>query len=158
MGDAEIAKHLIESNEYMTLATADASGKPWVSTVFFTYDKHFNLYWVSAKDAQHSRNVKVRPQVGIVIFGPVPMADGLDGVYFDAEVAELEAEDELEEAITVLHTRPQVSKFTVHTRADVSSPAAWRIYRAAPQEISKRTISIDTVTGQAITVRTLIQL
>ncbi|HVQ43940.1 MAG TPA: pyridoxamine 5'-phosphate oxidase family protein [Candidatus Saccharimonadia bacterium] len=152
MNDAEKAKRLIETNVHMTLATADADGKPWASTLFFAPDKDFNLYWVSAKAARHSSNVRARSQVGIVIFGQEPPTNS-GGVYFDAEAVELESPADIDIAIAALHTRPQPDKFTIGSPAEVTGEASWRIYRAAPKEISLRADGVDTSSGQAITVR-----
>ena len=85
---ARKARRLIEATPYLTLATADASGKPWSSPVYFAYDEAFTLYWVSFSETVHSANIRIRPQVGISILGQPPDHEG-DGVYFDALAAEL---------------------------------------------------------------------
>ena len=43
------ARRLIEATPHLTLATADASGKPWSNPVYFAHDQAFTLYWVSFK-------------------------------------------------------------------------------------------------------------
>ena len=141
----------------MTIATADVNGKPWVSTVGFSYDERFNLYWVSHKDHLHSRNVKARPQVGIVIFGPIP-PDDMDGIYFDAEATELQDESDIKKGMEIMTKSEKSDKFIIHSIADVSGKACWRIYRATPKEITKRASAVDTSTGQAITVREPVDL
>ena len=75
------ARRLIEATPHLTLATADASGKPWSCPVYFAHDQAFTLYWVSFRQAVHSANIRVRPQVGISILGEPPDHEG-DGVYF----------------------------------------------------------------------------
>ena len=85
---ARKARRLIEDTPYLTLATADASGKPWSCPVYFAYDEAFTLYWVSFSETVHAANIRVRPQVGISILGQPPDHEG-DGVYFDALAAEL---------------------------------------------------------------------
>jgi nitroimidazol reductase NimA-like FMN-containing flavoprotein (pyridoxamine 5'-phosphate oxidase superfamily) len=52
----------------MTLGTADADGRPWVSPVFFAADGYRDLYWISSPAADHSRNLAVRPELSIVVF------------------------------------------------------------------------------------------
>jgi Pyridoxamine 5'-phosphate oxidase len=65
----DIAKTIIDSNLYMTLGTADESGRPWVSPVYFASCDHYrDFYWVSSPDATHSRNLAQRPALSIVIF------------------------------------------------------------------------------------------
>lgn len=150
MNSAQKAKYIIENNIFMVIATADSSGKPWVSPVGFTFDDKYNLYWVSYKNALHSKNIKSRPEVAITIFGQMP-DKAFDGVYIDAKAVELEDKDEIEFAIKVFAKRPQSSKFTTTSVADVVGDAAWRMYQAIPVEISKR--ADDVANGQAITVR-----
>jgi Pyridoxamine 5'-phosphate oxidase len=60
---ASVARDIIDSNAYMTLATADENGRPWASPVWYA---HF--YWVSSPEARHSRNLAARSEVGVVIF------------------------------------------------------------------------------------------
>lgn len=141
----------------MTIATADASGKPWISPVFFVHDQLFTLYWVSFTEALHSVNIRSRPQVAISILGRPPDHEG-DGVYIDAEAVELNNVDEVERAIQVLHTRQQESKFMVNSPADVLGDAGWRIYRAIPKEIYKRSDASEIVRGQHITIRVKVTL
>jgi uncharacterized protein YhbP (UPF0306 family) len=141
----------------MTIASADATGKPWASPVVFGYDENCNLYWVSAKDARHSRNIAARPQVGIVIVGP--LFDGsIDGIYFDAEAHELKSKADIGKAIFVLAQRKQEPKFTVKVIEDVAGEAAWRIYEAVPSEITKRSDTGKLVNGQYVATREHVQL
>jgi pyridoxamine 5'-phosphate oxidase-like protein len=59
-----IARTIIDGNRYMTLGTADESGVPWVSPVWYAPAGYRELIWVSSPEARHSRNVATRPQVG----------------------------------------------------------------------------------------------
>ncbi len=150
MNYVQKVKYLIENNEHMTIATADSSGKPWVSPVFFMHDDKYNLYWVSSKDALHSRNIRARAEIAIVVFGQLPH-NGVDGVYVDAIASELRSEMEIKIAIKILAKRPQPTKFTIQSTADVTGDTIWRVYKAKPVAISKRADA--TIKGQAITIR-----
>jgi nitroimidazol reductase NimA-like FMN-containing flavoprotein (pyridoxamine 5'-phosphate oxidase superfamily) len=59
---------LIEASRYLVLATADAAGRPWSSPVYFAHIGLTEFFWVSSPDVTHSRNIAVRPEVGIVVF------------------------------------------------------------------------------------------
>ena len=86
---ATVAREIIDANRYMTLATADAGGRPWASPVWYAHQGYTDLYWVSRPEARHSRNLAVRPEVGIVIFdSTVPEGDG-QAVYVEALAEEL---------------------------------------------------------------------
>lgn len=155
MDATQAVKYLVEHSKHMVIATAGASGKPWISPVGFTYDDAYNLYWVSYKGALHSQNIANRPEVAIVIFGPLP-SGAFDGVYIDATASELKDEAELQAAIACFARRPQPDKFTTKSSADVTGEAAWRMYKAVPIKISKR--SDASIGGQAITTREPIEL
>lgn len=156
MNSAEKAKYIIENNNFMVISTADASGKPWVSPVGFVYDDDYNLYWVSYKDALHSNNIKNRTEIAIVIFGQMPEGD-FDGVYIDATAIELDDESELLLGTDLFKARrPQSSRFETKSSRDVTDDAPWRMYKATPIEISKR--SDDIANGQAITVREVVEI
>ena len=63
-----LARTIIDSNMYMVLGTADESGQPWVSPVYYASVGYKEFYWVSSPEVKHSRNIAMRPQVSIVIF------------------------------------------------------------------------------------------
>jgi nitroimidazol reductase NimA-like FMN-containing flavoprotein (pyridoxamine 5'-phosphate oxidase superfamily) len=131
------AKQIIADNIYMTVATASPDGKPWISPVFFAYDLHYNLLWVSYKDSLHSKLIRQNPRVAIVIFDSrAPEGDG-DAVYIEAQVAELENLDEIQSAIGTLGKRVTKDEFRVNSVDDVTKAAAWRIYKASPTAVSK---------------------
>lgn len=50
------------------LATADASGKPHAATVYFTFDQVLNLYFVTKRGTQKSRNLAANPRAAIAVF------------------------------------------------------------------------------------------
>ena len=49
----KLAKEIIEQNQYVTLATSDNAGNPWVSPVVYAYDKDCNFYFVSIPNSKH---------------------------------------------------------------------------------------------------------
>ncbi len=72
-----IAKAITDANSYMVIGTADESGVPWVSPVWFAPEDYKEFFWVSSPEARHSRNIAARPQVAIVIFdSQVPAGSG----------------------------------------------------------------------------------
>lgn len=50
------------------LATSTKEGKPYAATVYLTYDQQFNLYFVTKKDTQKSRNLQTNNQAAIAIY------------------------------------------------------------------------------------------
>lgn len=50
------------------LATSSKEGKPYAATVYLTYDQQFNIYFVTKKDTQKSRNLEKNNQAAIAIY------------------------------------------------------------------------------------------
>jgi nitroimidazol reductase NimA-like FMN-containing flavoprotein (pyridoxamine 5'-phosphate oxidase superfamily) len=130
---AALARAIIDANSYMTLGTADGSGLPWVSPVWYARAGYREFLWVSDPQAQHSRNLATRPQVSIVIFdSTTPIGTG-QGVYMSALADELTG-DELDRAIEIFSARSQAQGAAEWTREDVLAPARHRLYRATVSE------------------------
>ena len=153
MNQADKARAVIDNNNHMTIATINADGKPWITPVFYVHDDHFSLYWVSYKESKHSKNIQSNPDVAISIYGSVPPDNEIDAVYIEAEATQLEDEADVLPAIAVLAGRIQEEKYMIKFPKDVMGEAAWRIYRATPKVVSKRTENRKTINGQYITTR-----
>jgi nitroimidazol reductase NimA-like FMN-containing flavoprotein (pyridoxamine 5'-phosphate oxidase superfamily) len=132
---AELARRLVESNSYLTLATADADGRPWASPVWYAAASHTELLWVSSPDARHSRNLRERPEVAIVIFDSRAELGEAQAVYMAGSAEELTG-GELERSIEVFSRRSQESGAPAWTLEDVVAPASLRLYRARATETS----------------------
>jgi nitroimidazol reductase NimA-like FMN-containing flavoprotein (pyridoxamine 5'-phosphate oxidase superfamily) len=127
---AATAREIIDGSMYMVLGTADESGRPWVSPVYFAARAYSDFYWVSLPDAQHSRNLAGRPEVSIVVFDSgVPIGTG-QGVYMSARAEEL-AGEELERGIAVFARRNEEHGGRPWSADDVRPPAPHRLYRAS---------------------------
>src|SRR5262245_30216405 len=117
----------------MTLGTADESGRPWVSPVWFAHSGYHEFFWVSAPGAQHSRNLEARPEVSIVIFDSQVSPSDAEAVYVSAR-AEVLADHELEPGITVFSEKSVSDGLPAYSREDVQDPARLRLYRAVASE------------------------
>lgn len=128
-----IAKAIIGSNSYMAIGTANESGAPWVSPVWFAPEDYREFFWVSSPEARHSRNIATRPQVAIVIFdSQVPAGSG-QAVYMEAAAEEVTGED-LDRGLGVFARRSKAQALRIWTREDVVPPARHRLYRATATE------------------------
>jgi len=122
------ARALMDANLYVTLGTADAHGTPWTSPVCFATADYAELFWMSRRDAQHSRNIATRPQVAMVIFdSTVPTYHGR-AAYLSGTAIELAGRD-LDGGIEVFTGDPRRGLSTL-TLEDVSTPSEYRLYRA----------------------------
>jgi hypothetical protein len=126
-----VARAILDANHYMTLGTADADGRPWVSPVFFAAAAGYReLYWISSPEATHSRNLATRPQLSIVVFdSQAPVGTG-QAVYMAATAAELSGA-ELERGLQVYPGEAGL-RAGARTMApeDVLAPSLYRLYRA----------------------------
>jgi nitroimidazol reductase NimA-like FMN-containing flavoprotein (pyridoxamine 5'-phosphate oxidase superfamily) len=101
-----MARDIIESNRYMVLGTADEAGVPWVAPVWFAQSDYRRFIWVSSPDRTHSRNVRARPDVSIVIFDSQVAVGSAKAVYMSARAEELSGA-ELEGDIAVFDAAGQ---------------------------------------------------
>lgn len=124
-----IAKRIIEANVYMTLATADAGGQPWVSPVWFAHEDFTRLAWVSKPDARHSQNIAARREVAVVIFDSTVGPGGAEAVYADARAEQVEGA-EVERWIDVFNRRSEALGWPSWSVEDVREPARLRLYLA----------------------------
>jgi hypothetical protein len=124
-----MARRIVEANMYMTIATANAEGRPWVSPVWFAPGSQSEFLWVSAPEARHSRNIVLRLEVAIVIFDSTVPVGAAEALYLDA-VAEQLSGDGLDRAIATYSRRSQACGARAWEPADVLPPAAFRLYRA----------------------------
>ena len=127
---ATLARETIDANQYMTLATADADGRPWASPVWFAHESYARFLWVSKPEARHSRNLATRPRAGIVIFDSTVRMGGARAVYLEAEV-ELLDEDEAGRDIGVFSRRSEEFGGPEWTVEEIRPPAPLRLYRAS---------------------------
>lgn len=125
-----IARSIVETNRFMTLATADEGGLPWASPVWYAPAGCRELFWVSSPEARHSRNLAQRPQLAIVIFDS-HQPGGWKALYMSAVAEEL---PDVDEGIDIFSRRSVEQGLPVWTRDDVLPPARHRLYRATVSE------------------------
>jgi uncharacterized protein len=126
--DEAFARAVIDGERFMTLATADADGRPWASPVWFAHDGYRDFYWVSRPEARHSRNIEERPEIAIMIFdsGQTP-GDGR-AVYMAASAKRSKR------GLEIFNARSVEQGESEWTEADISGDAAFRLYRATVSE------------------------
>jgi pyridoxamine 5'-phosphate oxidase-like protein len=123
------ARSIVDSNLYMTLATANGGGDPWASPVYFAHRDYREFVWISKPEARHSRNLAERPEAGIVIFDSrAPIGTG-QAFYVEATVVRPEG-GELDAAIEAFSRRSREHGGEPLTRAEVEGDARLRLYRA----------------------------
>ena len=130
-----LAIAIIQANEYMILATADESGRPWASPVWFATADTREFFWVSSPGTRHSRNLAVRAELAFSIFDSQQVPGTGRGVYASAVAVEV-PEHEIDAGIAVFaDASRRAGMERAWTRADVDGPARLRLYRASVGEL-----------------------
>lgn len=127
-GLAEHVQALIIENHYLTLGTTSTDGQPWTSPVCFAAAGMQAFYWVSRLDARHSRNLREREDVSLVVFDSTVEPYHGRALYAIGHALELSGDD-LDAGLDVYPgpNRPGVSSLT---HDDVTGSTAYRLYRA----------------------------
>ena len=154
--DLEVmAKRILDTNRYMTIATAGKDGHPWATPVYFSPDRYRNMFWISGPDAQHSRNIAAHPEVTLVVFDSTVPIGSAEAVYMRAraeEVTEPSPED-CEAAF-----RQRFESIKAFTPEELQPPARLRLYRASVEQHWVLIRGSDPVWGRGIDSRLEVSL
>jgi hypothetical protein len=126
---AILGRAIIDGGDYMTLATADADGRPWATPVWYAPVGYAELLWLSRPEARHSRNLAVRRDLAMVIFDSSAQINTGQAVYIEA-VADQVPESELERLLGLFSQRSQARGGPTFTLAEVRGQAPLRLSRA----------------------------
>ena len=66
MNPKDILKEFLTVNKVMQLATVGENG-PWICTLYFVIDEQNNIYWTSARNRQHSREILSNSKVAATV-------------------------------------------------------------------------------------------
>jgi len=127
-------RRLIDKNLYMVVASADPTGQPWPSPVYFAHRDYREFFWVSDPESVHSKNLRERREVGIVIFDSTVKIGTGQGVYVLAVAQELPAH-EVEEGIAAFSERSVGHGGEEWAPEDVREPSRHRLYRATAEAV-----------------------
>jgi hypothetical protein len=127
------ARSVIDANRYMALGTADETGHPWVTPVWFASEDYRNFHWVSSPDAKHSRYLADHPEVAIAIFDSSVPVGGAQAVYMKGVAGELTG-PELERGLEVFDRVSRKDLDRAWGLEDVQEPSLFRLYRATATE------------------------
>jgi uncharacterized protein YhbP (UPF0306 family) len=65
---AAIARRLLDASTLCAIATMSPGGRAHINTAYFAYGPDFEVVWLSAPEARHSRNVRANPSVAVAVF------------------------------------------------------------------------------------------
>lgn len=126
---AGTVREIVDANRYLVLSTADATGRPWASPVYFAHIGFTEFFWVSSPGATHSHNIAARPEVGIAVFDSHAEIGTGQGVWMAAVAGPADG-DAAARGIEVFSRRSVAHGGHVWTPADVAPGGELRLYRA----------------------------
>lgn len=136
MSNDDIARAVLDANSYAVLATATADGTPWASPVWFAHAAYRELFWVSAPDSRHSRNIVARPRIAMVVFDSTAAPNTGQAVYMSATAGRVTDPAGLERGLAVFSARSLREMDTEWGADRVTGAARLRLYRAEVDEHS----------------------
>jgi uncharacterized protein YhbP (UPF0306 family) len=127
MPDRSDLDRVLAANRYCVLGTADRTGMPWVTPVFFAPLGRDQLCWVSSPASRHSQNITDRAAIAITVFDSGVPVGQAEAAYFDAEATRT-APDHVEAALAALNARlPSDKQLSV---ADLLPAGPMAVYQA----------------------------
>jgi uncharacterized protein YhbP (UPF0306 family) len=129
-----IRDYLKETN-LMQLASAKG-GKPWVATVWFAVDAHFNLYFISRNTRRHSLEIAKNPFVAGAIVKPhKSLGDKTRGIQFEGKCQQVRGA-ELVKGFAIFAKRfPKVTKFILSPKDITGGVTDHFLYKVTPSSI-----------------------
>lgn len=135
---ADLAKNIINQNQYMTIASVDKQGSAWASPVAYVFDKAFNLYWVSVPESKHQQNIANNPNISITIFDSHQLWGEGVGVQMGATVEQVSLKD-IPQVTTLYFTReyPYGNALGAFGKGlqDLLKGKIYHFYKATPNKV-----------------------
>jgi len=79
----------------MVISTCNKSKIPWGSVVFYSYDYDYNLYFISASDSLHMKNLLENPNVALTIFDSNQPPELSEGVQIAGKLSQMVDEEKI---------------------------------------------------------------
>jgi len=94
---AAIARRLLEASTLCAIASVSPGGRAHVNTAYFAWGPDFDVVWLSAPEARHSRNVRANPSAAVAVFRSTQRWGGSDrGIQLFGRARELRGRAALE--------------------------------------------------------------
>ncbi|QBD77278.1 pyridoxamine 5'-phosphate oxidase family protein [Ktedonosporobacter rubrisoli] len=128
--NTRIAKNILAHICYASLATTSQSGLPWCSPVYVAFDRNHHFYWISARQAHHSQNIREHRQIAAVLYDSTVSEGTGKGVYIQAIAQELSDPDEIASGLLAVFGRAGEQPPAIEI---VRGNSPLRIYKAEMQ-------------------------
>lgn len=94
----KLIEEYLQEAKMLQVATSK-DNQPWACTVYFAFDNHLNIYWISKPNRRHSEEIRNNDKVAGVIVLPHTPGDEVRGIQFQGVAKELITEDEATEGM-----------------------------------------------------------
>ena len=81
------AKYLINTNNYMVIATSDKKGVAWGAALFYACSEGYDFYFYSNITSRHCINISKNPKVSLTIFNHDSLIGSYDGVQMEGKAS-----------------------------------------------------------------------
>jgi uncharacterized protein len=92
------ARHLLESETTLALATVGEDAAPAVAALYYWSDEGLRLYWLSSPESRHSRNLVHVPRVAVSVHAAASRWEEIRGVQMEG-LAEVLADGSEQSAV-----------------------------------------------------------
>jgi uncharacterized protein YhbP (UPF0306 family) len=123
------ARDILAATSYVVLATADDTGHPWATPVWFAADGLDRLYWISWPGARHSVLIERRPEIALTVFDSTVAPYAGTAFYASARAGRCTDED-VDEALRIYNRRSVAEGIGEFTRHQVLGESRLRPYVA----------------------------
>jgi len=130
---AGLAREMVGSNAFLTLATVGADGAPWATPVWFAAAGLSEFFWASKPGARHSRNIAGEPRASLVVFDS-SREPGQGSAFYAAARADQVGEEGFDHAFAVYNGRSIEQGLRAWDPAKLRDGARHRLYRAVVLE------------------------
>jgi uncharacterized protein YhbP (UPF0306 family) len=73
-----IARRLLNASTLCAISTVSPDERAHINTAYFAWTSAFEIVWLSAPEARHSRNIRRHPSVAIAVFDSTQKWGGYD--------------------------------------------------------------------------------
>ena len=146
------ALEIINSIEYLNIATCSKDSNPWNTPVYAVTDKNLNFYWSSWFNAQHSLNIVDNPKVFCSLYDSTRKRGDNNRrcLYLEGVASEVTDSKEIKKAVKLLYQSDDTSDF--------SENSLRRVYKISVDNTWLNDISERQVTRETIKMRILVDL
>ena len=122
-----IARSLLDASPLVAIATVTRGGKAYVNTAYFAWSQRFDLIWLSAPEATHSRNLRASATVAAAVYD-----SGQSWGAPDRGIQVFGTGRELEGAAARGAAQTYAERFPEYTQSELG---AYRFYRLRPRRL-----------------------